>query len=133
MDTLTDIIQQYIGAVPTDKGCSTWAELQSKMEKEITEITIPKPKYGSGLLMDMRARDISGLVDKILVDVFPDRKPPEKVDKPTELTYDGYCVKCKAKKVMHSTKQVELKNKRIAIKGLCPDCGTGMFKILGKA
>ena len=45
---------------------------------------------------------------------------------------EGYCVKCKAKKEMKDTKEVTMKNKRKAVKGTCPSCGTGMFKILGK-
>ena len=44
---------------------------------------------------------------------------------------EAYCVKCKAKKVMVDAKEVTMKNKRNAMKGKCPDCGTGMFKILG--
>ncbi|MFH1355110.1 MAG: DUF5679 domain-containing protein, partial [Candidatus Omnitrophota bacterium] len=28
--------------------------------------------------------------------------------------------------------QVTMKNQRLAMKGKCPDCGTGMYKILGK-
>ena len=44
----------------------------------------------------------------------------------------GYCVKCKAKKEMKNEKKVTMKNKREAMKGNCPDCGTGMYKILGK-
>ena len=45
---------------------------------------------------------------------------------------EGYCVKCKAKKEMVDAKEVTMKNKRKAMKGKCPDCGTGMFKIFGK-
>lgn len=45
---------------------------------------------------------------------------------------EGYCVKCKSKKEMKDTTEVTLKNKRKAMKGKCPDCGTGMFRILGK-
>lgn len=45
----------------------------------------------------------------------------------------GYCVKCKSKKEMKDTKETILKNKRRAMKGKCTDCGTSMFKILGKA
>ena len=41
----------------------------------------------------------------------------------------GYCVKCKTKKEMKNPKQVTLKNKRPAVSGECPDCGTKMFKI----
>ncbi|MBL7069089.1 MAG: hypothetical protein ISS34_04455 [Candidatus Omnitrophica bacterium] len=45
---------------------------------------------------------------------------------------EGYCVKCKAKKEMKDAKEVVMKNKRKAMKGKCPDCGTSMFRILGK-
>jgi RNase P subunit RPR2 len=44
----------------------------------------------------------------------------------------GYCVKCKAMKTMKDTQKVTMKNGRAAVKGKCPDCGTGMYKILGK-
>jgi hypothetical protein len=42
----------------------------------------------------------------------------------------GYCVKCKAKKEMKSTKIVKMKNGRKAMKGKCPTCGTGMYRII---
>nr|WRX71638.1 hypothetical protein [Dehalococcoides mccartyi] len=44
----------------------------------------------------------------------------------------GYCMKCRAKKEMKNTKQITMKNGRHATQGVCPDCGTKMFKI-GKA
>ncbi len=44
----------------------------------------------------------------------------------------GYCVKCKAKRDMGDAKKVTMKNKRLALKGKCTKCGTGMYKILGK-
>lgn len=43
----------------------------------------------------------------------------------------GYCVKCKASKEMKDEQKVTMKNGRPAAKGKCPDCGTGMYKILG--
>jgi predicted RNA-binding Zn-ribbon protein involved in translation (DUF1610 family) len=33
---------------------------------------------------------------------------------------------------MLESAEVILKNGRKAVKGKCPDCGTGMFRILGK-
>ena len=45
---------------------------------------------------------------------------------------EGYCLKCKAKKEMKDTSEITMKNGRKAMKGKCPDCDTGMFKILGK-
>jgi len=45
---------------------------------------------------------------------------------------EGYCVKCKAKKEMADAKEVTMKNGRKAVKGKCPSCGMGMYRILGK-
>ena len=45
---------------------------------------------------------------------------------------EGYCVKCKSKQQMNETQEITMKNKRRAVKGKCPKCGTGMFKIIGK-
>jgi RNase P subunit RPR2 len=43
----------------------------------------------------------------------------------------GYCVKCKTMKEIKDEQKVTMKNKRLAVKGKCPDCGTGMYRILG--
>lgn len=48
----------------------------------------------------------------------------------------AYCVKCKAKMEMAEAKEITMKGKggttRKAMTGVCPKCGTKMFKILGK-
>ena len=44
---------------------------------------------------------------------------------------EGYCVKCKAKKEIKDAKETTMKNKRLALKGKCPVCNTGIFRILG--
>jgi len=46
---------------------------------------------------------------------------------------EGYCVKCKAKREISNANKVTMKNGRSAMKGTCPVCSTGMFRILGKA
>jgi Zn finger protein HypA/HybF involved in hydrogenase expression len=47
---------------------------------------------------------------------------------------EAYCVKCKAKQEMKDGQEVEMKGKggkpRRAMKGVCPVCGTTMFRIL---
>jgi RNase P subunit RPR2 len=43
----------------------------------------------------------------------------------------GYCVKCKKKQTIEGPKEVTLKNKRKAVTGKCPKCGTKMFRIGG--
>ena len=48
----------------------------------------------------------------------------------------GYCVKCRKKQVIKDAEEVKMKGKggdRKALKGKCPVCGTGMYRILGKA
>ncbi len=41
----------------------------------------------------------------------------------------AYCVKCKEKVDIKDPKEVELKNGKPAVKGTCPKCGTGVFRI----
>ena len=41
----------------------------------------------------------------------------------------GYCVKCRKKQEMQDAKAVKLKNGKPATKGVCPKCGTKMFRI----
>ncbi len=45
---------------------------------------------------------------------------------------EAYCVKCKSKKEMKDGKEVTMKNGRKAMKGKCGDCGTSLFRIMGK-
>jgi DNA-directed RNA polymerase subunit RPC12/RpoP len=44
----------------------------------------------------------------------------------------AYCVKCRKKVEIRNPRQVTLKNKRPATQGICPACGTKVFRI-GKA
>ena len=44
----------------------------------------------------------------------------------------AYCVKCRAKKEIKGAKEVTMKNGKKALKGSCPTCGTGVFRIVGK-
>ena len=45
---------------------------------------------------------------------------------------DAYCVKCKKKTEMKDGEAVKMKNGRNAMKGKCPTCGTGLYRILAK-
>lgn len=44
---------------------------------------------------------------------------------------EAYCVKCKSKREMKDAKAITMKNGRPATQGVCPACGTKMFKIGG--
>jgi hypothetical protein len=41
----------------------------------------------------------------------------------------GYCVKCKATREIKDAQQITMKNGRPATQGICPVCGTKIFKI----
>jgi hypothetical protein len=41
----------------------------------------------------------------------------------------AYCVKCRAKKEMKDAKPITMKNGKPATQGVCPTCGTKMFRI----
>ncbi len=42
---------------------------------------------------------------------------------------EAYCFKCRAKKEIKNPEKVTLKNGRPAIRGVCPTCGTKVFRI----
>ena len=42
---------------------------------------------------------------------------------------EAYCVKCRSKKEMKNAKAMTMKNGKPATKGVCPTCGTSMFRI----
>jgi NAD-dependent SIR2 family protein deacetylase len=44
---------------------------------------------------------------------------------------EAYCVKCKAKREVKDPKQITMKNGKPALSGVCPVCGTKVFKIGG--
>jgi len=41
----------------------------------------------------------------------------------------AYCVKCRIKREMKDAKAITMKNGRPATQGVCPVCGTKMFRI----
>lgn len=48
----------------------------------------------------------------------------------TEGAVTAYCVKCRATRPMQNPRRVTLSNGRPALKGICPVCNTGMFRII---
>lgn len=47
------------------------------------------------------------------------------------LVAEAYCVKCKAKREVKDPQHITMKNGKPALSGLCPVCGTKVFKIGG--
>ena len=42
---------------------------------------------------------------------------------------EAYCMKCRAKKEMKDARRITMKNGKPATQGVCPTCGTKMYKI----
>jgi len=45
------------------------------------------------------------------------------------LNMQAYCVKCRTKREMKNAKSITMKNGRPATQGVCPTCGTKVFRI----
>lgn len=45
---------------------------------------------------------------------------------------EGRCMRCRTQRQMKNEKEVVMKNGMKAMSGVCVNCGTKMFKILGK-
>lgn len=56
---------------------------------------------------------------------------PPKLKIKKEPKFIAYCVKCRKKVTVKNPKDYTMKNKRLAIKGVCPFCATKVFRILG--
>ncbi len=41
---------------------------------------------------------------------------------------EDYCLKCQGKKEIKDAKSVVMKNGRPAVQGICPDCGTKIYR-----
>lgn len=46
---------------------------------------------------------------------------------------EARCMKCQKQVPVKNPQQTTMKNGMSAIKGVCPTCGTKVFRILGKA
>ena len=46
-----------------------------------------------------------------------------------EVEMQAYCVKCRKKTEIKNPRAIRMKNKRPATQGVCPRCGTKVFRI----
>ena len=51
------------------------------------------------------------------------------MQKPEVYKMQAYCMKCRYKREMKDAKSIIMKNGRPATQGVCPVCGTKMFRI----
>ena len=58
--------------------------------------------------------------------------PPKSAGVGINKQLEAYCVKCRSKKEMKDAKTITMKNNETAYQGVCPTCGTQMFKVINK-
>lgn len=46
---------------------------------------------------------------------------------------EGRCLKCRVTREIKDPEEIVMKNGMKAAKGSCPECGTSIFRIIGKA
>ena len=70
------------------------------------------------------------LVTKLqkLAQIILPMKEKEKMEMKEKM--EAYCFKCRAKREIQNAKVVTLKNDRPATEGVCPRCGTKVFRIM---
>ena len=61
------------------------------------------------------------------------RTKERKLDMGEKEKFEGYCVKCKAKREIADGESGRTSNGMLIVKGRCPECGTTVCRILGKA
>ncbi len=52
-----------------------------------------------------------------------------KMNRERRYEMQAYCVKCRTKREMNDAKAITMKNGKPATQGVCPSCGTKMFRI----
>lgn len=88
-------------------------------EQDLTDVVEGKLKPKKKKIQE-HIKEISRLIIK---------RVPEPAKK--EKTITAYCVKCRKKVSVKNPRDYTMKNKRLAVKGVCPFCSTGVFRILG--
>ena len=70
------------------------------------------------------------LVTKLhkLAQIILPMKEKEKMEMKEKM--EAYCFKCRTKREIQNAKAVTLKNGRPATEGVCPQCGTKVFRIM---
>jgi transcription initiation factor TFIID subunit TAF12 len=87
-----------------------------------------KPDVGQGVLRGMPT-DLTQMHDALTHTHACDSLSANLSKRRLERMAQAYCVKCKSKVEVKSPKQIIMKNKRPATKGVCPKCGTTVFRI----
>ena len=59
-----------------------------------------------------------------------DGPAPMPAPAPAEEVVDGYCVKERKKVIIEDPQPTVTKNGRNAVRGVCPDCGTKIFRFV---
>jgi hypothetical protein len=84
--------------------------------------------------MAQKNATIAKLQKNVLSQPRPEAKPPAPPEPepqaPAAETFTAYCVKCRDTRPIQNPRRTSLSNGRPAIKGTCPVCSSGMFRMI---
>jgi len=95
-----------------------FTELGLSMVIKTSRYSLCKPLFSINLLLS-----VSFLISK-----SPLFKPIER-NRKGGMKMQAYCVKCHTKKEMSNSRSIKTQNGKPARQGICPSCGTKMFRI----
>ncbi len=107
-------------------GSTTLIKLAMRLARE-TGATGTSALYEEG--RDYAKEIIDELKDLLKVEALEETRFISGYDYGSQPSLEAYCVKCKSRREIEEVKQVTLKNNRPAMQGICPVCGTKVFKI----
>lgn len=74
--------------------------------------------------------ETEGGEQQVKVDQPPPAASVEKAEATQQEGVEAYCVKCKQKRSMQGARKITTKNGRSALEGICPVCGTRLFRFI---
>jgi DNA topoisomerase-1 len=104
------------GRAATQGTCPVCGTRMTRLGETPAHATLPKPEIESAPAPKKKSKAATG-------------PAPEDVSGPLTVEVEAYCVKCKAKRPVANGRAVYMANARPAVRGECPVCGTGLFKI----
>jgi pimeloyl-ACP methyl ester carboxylesterase len=98
-----------------------------EIEKEAEDVKIAKPEETEKEVVATPGAEVA-----VEAAIVPEEPIPTVEETVPVKTTEAYCVKCRLKRPMQDAKQIVTKSGRNAMEGLCPVCGTRLFRFIAR-
>jgi hypothetical protein len=102
-------------------------EIEKAVETEAEDVKIAEPEEP-----EKEAVATPGAEVAVEAAIVPEEPIPTVEETVPVKTTEAYCVKCRLKRPMQDAKQIVTKSGRNAMEGLCPVCGTRLFRFIAR-